>query len=396
MKKIIISIVILLLLSGCGNYQELNKFSIVTGIAIDKSNNGYEVSVLIANSPKNNTDSETGESRVVVYSGNGDTIYTAIKDIGLISAKELYLGHFSLLVISEDVASIGINDVIDVFLRESSSKKNFFVAIAKDCKAKDTLKVITPLSNFPSQSISDNLASTTKLQGIVANVSFNDLLSNLKRPGIDTAINSINIIGSPKEGSNKENIEESEPKTYVKLGNLGLFNKDRLVYWTSHEESLGINIVRNKIEQMYIPLEYKDTKITIDTTRVSTEFSVKLENDTPKVYITTKGEAKFVEVLGDIDLNNDKNIKEINTLLNKEIKKSIEKGIQAAFNNNSDVFGFGLKFYQEYPKYFNKVKDNWNESLSNLDINIKTNVILKTRGSSQNSLEDENDKKEAK
>ena len=395
MKKIIISLFLLISLCGCWNYQELNKYSIVTGIAIDKKDDLYEVSVLIANSPKNNADDKTGESRIVVYSGIGNTIYTAIKDIGLISAKELYLGHFSLLVISEDVAKDGISDVIDVFLRESSSKKNFYVAISKDCKAKDTLKIITPLSSYPSQNISDNLSSTTKLQGIIANINFNDLLSNLERPGIDSAINSVNIIGSVEEGSSKENIEKSEPKTYIKLGNLGLFKDDKLVYWTNHNESLGINIVRNKIEQMHIPIDYNNTKITIDTTRMSTNFEVNIKDNKPNITINSKGESKFVEVIGDVDLNNDKIIKEINESLNEKVKKIIKEGIKASIDNKSDVFGFGLKLYQEYPKYYKKI-NNWNDSLDNIDFNINVNIILKTRGSSQNSLEDENDKKETK
>ena len=100
--------------------------------------------------PKNDTSNEANSSKMVVYSGRGKTIFSAIKDIGLISSKELYLGHFSILVISDKVAYEGISNVVDLFLRESSSKKNFYVAITRDCKAKDTLKIITPLSNISS------------------------------------------------------------------------------------------------------------------------------------------------------------------------------------------------------------------------------------------------------
>ena len=51
MKKIVISL-LFLLLTGCWNYKELNNYSIVTGIAIDKLQEEYEVSVLIANTPQ--------------------------------------------------------------------------------------------------------------------------------------------------------------------------------------------------------------------------------------------------------------------------------------------------------------------------------------------------------
>ena len=43
MKKLIL-IPIILLLTGCWNYNELNNLAICTGIAIDKNENNYEIS----------------------------------------------------------------------------------------------------------------------------------------------------------------------------------------------------------------------------------------------------------------------------------------------------------------------------------------------------------------
>ena len=75
------------------------------------------------------TDSK--ESNVVVYTGKGTSLYEAFKDIGLISPKEIYIGSFSILIISEDIAKEGIDDVVDLFLRYPSSRKSFYVIISK-------------------------------------------------------------------------------------------------------------------------------------------------------------------------------------------------------------------------------------------------------------------------
>ena len=391
MKKIILSLFLIFTLSGCWNYHELNNYSIVTGVAIDKVEDEYQVSVLIANTPKNESDKEQNSSKIVVYSGNGDTIFTAIKEIGLISAKELYMGHFAVLVISEDVAKDGISEVIDMFLRESSTKKNFYVVVAKDCKAKDTLKIITPLSNFPSQNIADNLESTSQLQGIVSNVTFNELLSNLEKEGTENTINSLNIVGSVKEGSNKENVEESEPKTYVKLGPLGLFKGDKLIYWTNQEESVGINTIKNNTKEMYIKVKYNDSIIIIETTDVKTKTDVKLVDNNPYVNISITGEAKIVEISNGIDLNSDKVINLLKDEMNKQVINYVNQGIYIAFKNKTDVFGFGLMFYQNYPNYYNNIKNTWENDLYKIKLNIKSDIILKTKGSSKESLEDNND-----
>ena len=73
MKKIFL-LILSLLLCGCGNYSELNKLSIVTAVALDKNDDKYEVSFLIANSPKAQTSSKEGEAKTTVYSGTGKTI----------------------------------------------------------------------------------------------------------------------------------------------------------------------------------------------------------------------------------------------------------------------------------------------------------------------------------
>lgn len=392
MKKIILSFIILLTLSGCWNYKELNEYSIVSGVSIDKKGDEYEASILISNSPKNNSsESNSSETQVVVYSGTGPSVFDALKDIGLISPKELYFGSFSVLIISEEIAKEGINNVIDFFVRYPNARKNFYVVLSKDAKAKDTLKIITPLTSFPSQNITDNVSSTTNLQGVVQTINFNDLLSTILSDGMELTINCIKIVGNEKEGSNKKNLESSEPKTYTKLGNLGIFNNDKLITWANHDESLGINIINNNISEMYLDIEYNTGYVVIDSTSFSSKMNIELKNNKPVVNLNLSGEARIIEVKGDIDLENSRIIEDLQRKVNKKIKKQVNKAIDLAIENKTDIFGFGQKFYKKYPKYFQSVKEDWNNNLNQIEINVKSNLMLKNKVSSKNSLEEIND-----
>ena len=58
MKKIILSILPLLLLTGCYNYQELNKIGIISAIEIDKKDDLFKVTAQIVN-PKNQNDTSS-------------------------------------------------------------------------------------------------------------------------------------------------------------------------------------------------------------------------------------------------------------------------------------------------------------------------------------------------
>ena len=331
MKKLIILILILFCVCGCWNYKELDDYSIITGIAIDKDEEKYEVSVLISNASKSSGESpESSGAQGVVYSGKGNSIFKALKDVSLISPKELYLDHFSILVISEGVAKEGIYNIADFFLRYPNARKDFSVALAKDCKAKDTLKIITPLTDFPSQSIADNLIFSSKLQGAISNLNYNELIYDLIAPGKEVTINGIKIVGNENEGSKKENTESSEPKTYLRLYNLGVFKDDKFVKWTSEEESYGINIINNKISEMYIKIKLNDGYVVVSPVNFSSNVDIKLKDNKPIVYINTSGNAKVMEVSGHIDLEDDSIIKEIEKKSNKEIKNYIKKAINIA------------------------------------------------------------------
>ena len=392
MKKIILSLFILFCLTGCWNYNELNDYSIVSGVAIDKKDDKYEASVLISNSPKSDSgENNSSQSQVVVYSGKGDSIFSALKQIGLISPKELYFGSFSVLVISEEVAKDGIDSAIDFFVRYPNARKNFYVVLSKDTKAKDTLKIMTPLSSFPSQKITDNIESTTQLQGIISSTNFNNLLSNILSKGIEPTINCIEVEGDKKDGSNQKNIESSEPKAYTKLGNIGIFKNDKLIDWANRNESLGINIINGNISEMFLDVKYKDGYVVIDSTSFSSNVVVELQNNKPIVNINLSGEARIIEVEGDINLENYKVIEQLQNKTNKKIKKRVNEAINLAIKYKTDIFGFGKKIYQKYPEYFKSVKKNWNNNLDELEINIKSDLMLKNKVSSKNSLEELND-----
>lgn len=394
MKKLILILFITFFICGCWNYRELNSYSIITGIAIDKTDKSdeIEVSVLISNLAKQGSENNrSAQASTVVYTGTGDSVFSAIKDISLISPKELYMGHFLILVVSEDIARSGIYNITDFFLREPSARKDFNVIISKDCKAKDTLKIINPLSNFPSQSIYDNLKYSNELQGIINNVTFNELISNLVTTGIEPTVNSITVEGDKEKGSSKENTEESEPEAYVKLGSLGIFKDDKLVDWASYHESLGINIINNNINELFYKINYNDGYVIVNSTSFSSDVSVKVKNNKPVININVSGDTKIKETSGNINLNDDVTLNDIRKKANNAVEKDIKKAINLAIENKTDIFGFGLKIKQKYPKFYENNKNEIENNLSNMTFNIKSDLIIKSKGSAQNSMEEIND-----
>lgn len=385
MKKIIIGFILMFLLTGCWNYKELDDYSIVTGIAVDKNKNGYEVSVLIANTIKSNEDASSGLS-TIVYSGHGDSIYTAMKDIGLMAPKELYVGHSSILILSEDVAKDGINKITDFFLRYPAVKKDCYIVIARDCKAKDILKINTPLSDIPSQSIYENINSTSELQGMTYKLSFNDMMKFSLKKGDELVISSINIKGNKEDGYSSDNLKTTEPSASLKVNTLGILKDSKLIDWTTKDESRGINIINNQTKEMFISVEYNGGTIILRTEDIDSKTKISLVDNKPKVSISVKSDFSIMEVDSKVDLNDMKSINKIKTLANDKIEEIVKDGINVAQKNKSDVFGIGQMYYKKYPKYFNKNENNWDYIFSNIEFKVKPNITITTKGTAKENI----------
>ena len=142
---------------------------------------------------------------------------------------------------------------------------------------------------------------------------------------------------------------------------------------------------------MFLDLDYDDGYVVIDSTSFSSDVSVKLKDNKPIVNINLSGEARIIEAKGEIDLEDSKVIEKLQKKANKKIKERVNQAIDLAKQNKTDIFGFGQMFYQEYPKYFKSQKKDWNDNLDQIEINIKSDLMLKNKVSSKNSLEEIND-----
>lgn len=382
MKKIILSLVILITLNGCWNYNELNDFSIATGMAIDFTEDGnYLVSFLISNAKKMESNSTNAQYQAVLYSGKGETIYEAIKDIGLISPKQLYIGHLNSIVVSEEVAKNGLYDSLEFLLEDSQSKKNFYVVLAKDSSAKDILSITTPMTDFSSQTISDNIESSYRLQGSIISKTFNDVIYELINDGIDTSISSYIAVGDIKNGVTLDNLESTEPNAYIKLNNLGIFKGDKLVAWADKSKSRGINIINNDVTELYLTIDCDGGHIVVNTTKLKTDSNVTKNS----IKIKTTGIASINEITCNINLEKDENINKIKKEVDKQVEDLIYDGFTFAQKYESDVFGFGLSLYRNNKKDYENI--DWYEQYKKIKPDINVDIDIKTSGTLQQSIE---------
>ena len=386
MNKKILIILIVFLMTGCWNYRELNSLAITTAMAIDLTDKGeYEVSLLIANSMKAQASSQENESQTVIYSGKGKTIAQALKEIDLINPRQSYIGHVSIVLLSDKVAYKGVDDVLDLLLRNSESTKRFQLAIARDAKAKDIIKILTPLETFPAQNISDNIKVSHESQATSTSIRYSEFIYTLLEKGYNPILPSIILLGDEKDGSKDKSLQQTVPDAIIKLSTIGLFQDDKLVGFATKDESRGINIVRNTIEEMNIYLKCDKNYLSIRILQSESKTKLKSKD---KIDISVKAIGTILEDNCKHNLEDPKVIDEIEKKAEKELKKLAKKGIEVAKKYETDIFGFGNLLYKKDPDSYKKFDDWDKDGFTKLDVNIKTNIELKFKGSAKQALKE--------
>lgn len=394
--KIISILLISLVMCGCWNYNELNTLAIASTIGIDMKDNKFHISLMVANAKSAQLSSKEGQSQTVVLEGNGDTLTEALEAIDLKSPKKIYLNHISSIILSEEVAKKGVTNFADLLMRAPESRKKFYLFVAKDVKANDILKVLTPLEGLPSQNIASMIEGTTTYQGIANMTRYSDFMNSVMERGDQPTITSITIDGKKSEGDSFDNLEKSDPDAILKLGPLAIFKDDKMLGFTTSKESEGINILNNQVRNMTVKIKCDKSYIVghIDDTKAN--YKISLVNNKPEVTIDVSGNGSINEINCNRNLTSPNVVSNIQKEIEKEVKKTINKGINVAQNKyKSDIFKIGLRFYHKYPKYFESVEGKWDkEVFSKIKIKVNVNLNIDTKGSLEQTIRKEETKDE--
>ena len=387
MKKILI-IPLIILLTGCWNYYELNNLAICTGIAIDKNNNKYEVTYLISNAKKNETSSKDGEAGTTTYSGTGDTIQEAINDLQIKMPFEPYSGHLVVTIISDTVAKEGIENILDYLARDTESRNFFYILLSKDVQAKNILEIISPLQTFPSQTIASDIETSSEKTSLIYKITYNDFIYTLLEQGVNPVLNSVTIIGNKEEGTDSKKLSNTIPKATIKIDTLGIFKEDKLLGWATIDESKGINLLSNNVENFYIKTKCENKYMMSYVENIKTKTDIDLDSN--KVKVNINGKATILEVNCKLNLEDSNTIDEIEKNIKDELNKIIQEStylVQKKYN--TDVLGYGKLIHKRYPKKWKQIKNNWDEIFKNLNIETNIDIEIEDQGALIQTIKEE-------
>lgn len=392
MKKILILPIIMLLLTGCYNYRELNELAIISAIAIDHDGENFNVSVQVVNPKKQQDTSGANEPEFIIYEDKQKTIQDAFRHVVTTSPNKMYGSHLEVLVISEDVARNYLDKILDFFAREPEARSEFYVLIAKNSTAKEQLSIVTPLINLSATNIMTAIETNNQQLGLTQIVTFNELLNTFLNPYMQTTLPSIEVIGNNDKGEKQENIEQTDAEAKIKLSTTGIFKNGKLIGFLDELDSIGLNIMLNNVGATMVSYKCSDDNYIVSEIN---EIKSSMEADVVKNEVTLKVEGHSIinEMNCDLNLRDTKVIDKISKGINKEVKDIIENSIDTIQKEyKTDVFGIQDLFYKTNANYFKKNYSNWDEAFNNLKFKVEVDLKLYEKGNTIGGVNHEKNK----
>ncbi|MBD8068043.1 Ger(x)C family spore germination protein [Bacillus sp. PS06] len=391
----------LLVLTGCWDSIELNEVSIVTGMAIEKGENKkYKLSVEVINAAEFAHGGGTGDTPVVVFALEGDSISELSDKMNKGYIRKLIYSHTRLIVIDEQVAKKGMVDFFDFLERSGEVRNDFNIMIAKGVKASDIIKTTYPGRKSPSMKIHYQAETFLREWGGDPHLRFTDFIEAFVSKGRQPVAAAITIEGNPKKGNSVDNNKNLDLEATVVFDGMAIFKYDTLLGFLSLEDTRNYLWI-NELEKTTIT-----APCSVEQEQENKYIDVKINHSTAKRRVTYQDGIPnlSVEVIVEANLQGTQcpnKLSEMESYLIHE--KSIEKFIKEQITGTIekvqdkyqvDIFGFGEDLRRSDYKKWKEVEGDWDEEFSTANVEVKAKAFLRRSGVRTDSFISEVEKKD--
>lgn len=433
---IILLVIILAFPTSMSTQARLNMRVIITGLAIDKTEDGYEVTAQTVKPSPSSESSGTGAS-INFISDKGDTVVSALSKLSYKSGKVAGFSHTNFILLGKNMLGENISKVMDYFLRDNIIKDSVLVLVAND-SAKDEIKktkdvelsvglglqkvfvykekesdgAMTTLLSFTNNSygnsktalvsilsLTDASSSESASSDASQNTSGGDSLQQEKSGGNQNSGTdkpeaessgsqgaTESQGGSSKASSDSQGQSESssEQKTqyFEAITPLACFVSGKYVgLLESEDEIMGYMFSRSKCHAEDLSIDslnfgnLENARIGVDIKYKNNKRKIRFEGEVPclDLYVNvTNASIKEIESDSFFQLPTNEEFEFIKDKLEEEIAKKVAKAFEKSKGIGADIFGA----YDLATKFHYKEIKNRFTSMEDFIQKLKLNVIV--------------------
>jgi len=349
LKKILILLSFIFLLTGCYDNIELDDLAIITGVGIDYKDNKFYLTYEILN------DTKTEENTTLLsytVSGHGKSISEAFINTNYKVSKKAYFAHLKVVILSEEIINGHFDKITDYILRDTNIRSEFKVVVANNTTPEKILENNSKNHPVVSEVIVNLINNEKYNNNLVIGETFKEIVAKLISNNYDVILNTISI-------KDKQ----------IAIDNSYIFKNYNYQDTLSKQNSTLFNMLTKNITSMEFDKNYDKNNVTITITSSDTSIEVLSH----KIIINTNLEGKVLENNAKLDLTNETGYKKLNKDFSSIIKKDIQSFIKLLQDNESDILGFQEIYYKKNKK---DNHDLWQKA----EIEVKVNLKINTKG----------------
>lgn len=348
MKKLSLLICLLLFLSGCSDYKEVNEMAIVSAIGIDYANDNFLVTLETFN---NKVDKQSGKVTTYVRTGEDPSISLAFEKAADKLSARAYYSHVKLCILSEEVAKNYLDQIADFFIRSTYLRENFRVVVSKK-SPKEILEIESPETPISSIAINLLLQTNAYASNYAVDVPFDVFLSDVIEFGKDGAMSVIN----------------EENKSFF-IDGLAIFNEYKMINILDNDEAVIYNLLQGEIKKPVFKLKVDDSFVSVAIYDITPQIKVTKE----EIEISGNYKAKIIENTPNLDIKKEEVLKKLDKLFSNLLNEEITNFIQKLQDNKTDIIYLANSYYQ-------KTRDKNDSIWQYAKVNSQVNVIINKKG----------------
>lgn len=377
LKRVFLSFISLLLLmsvTGCWNYFEVDDISIVAGVAIDKGESEDKLSMTaeIVDTKEGMKTSQAGFKMITL---SGETLFDIVRGMISITGKRLFWSHSKAIILSEELAREGVIKVIDWYNRDTETRSDVYIFVSKEKTAQEVISQSSVTESIMSYSLAQLMRSEKNVSTAPV-VEIWDFIDKLETSG-EYAIAPLIYIHEKNKVKNP------------RVSGTALFDMDKMIGTLSGEETKYMLFIKDKINGGVLIVNDESGKPAFSLEILSNKTKVKpvwIEGKL-QIQINTLTHAGLDEVMEAEGFNKPDSKVDIEKRAAKELQKQILSVIHRVQKEyHTDIFGFGEHLHEKLPRTWSKIEKSWKQEFTDVDVVVNSKVKIENSAQTSRSI----------
>ncbi|KQX64683.1 MULTISPECIES: Ger(x)C family spore germination protein [unclassified Paenibacillus] len=385
--------IILLMIAGCWDRQEVDKLAIVIGLGIDviSGPEPFLITAQVVSPSTQKSGQDGGQDNPFVILAQGKTISEAIRNFSKDTPRKMFFAHNNIIVIGEKLAKTGIQDFMDFLDRSPQFRRNAWLMVTPKT-AKEVLQSKCDLQKYSAIGMKEMIYE--RYHPFSNKMQRKDTMSRLEGPSAAALALKVDILDEnqleskklKEAGNTVQNLDKNSITIMkqLRISGLSVFNKDKFAGYLNDAESQGL---------LWFLGEHKEYPIRLSCPNSEQKYIVFLLNQTNKKLKPVLDHQQLgmkVEIgnnaivsennCPDLSLFNQQDKTKLEQQLNLAVKKQMMQSLDRVKELGTDVVHFADAFYQENPAEWQMLAHSYEKRFSEIQVTVDVKSRIRLTG----------------